>query len=62
MYEPKVLYQHKMFNVEPRIKSEKEQDFSFIAYVSMDDLFDKLKLLNYEREFLSGLKIKPLHK
>lgn len=51
-----------MFNVEPRIKSEKEQDFSFNVYVAMEDLYDKIKLLNYEQEFLSGLKLKPLHK
>lgn len=51
-----------MMREEPKILSEKEQEFSFAAFVCMDDLLDKLKLLKYESEFLSGLKMKPIHK
>lgn len=47
---------------ETRIVSEKDQESSFLAYARMEDLLDKLKLLNYESEFLSGLKMKPIHK
>ncbi|XP_050502423.1 intraflagellar transport protein 57 homolog [Diabrotica virgifera virgifera] len=51
-----------MMRNETRILSDKDQEVSFSSYVQMDDLLDKLKLLNYESEFLSGLKIKPIHK
>ncbi|XP_072381073.1 intraflagellar transport protein 57 homolog [Diabrotica undecimpunctata] len=51
-----------MMRNETRILSDKDQELSFSSYVQMDDLLDKLKLLNYESEFLSGLKIKPIHK
>lgn len=45
-----------------RIYTEKEQDNSYKAYCDMEDLLDKLKLLNYEAEFLNFLKIKPIHR
>ncbi|KAG5878758.1 hypothetical protein JTB14_012128 [Gonioctena quinquepunctata] len=51
-----------MIREEHKIISEKEQQFSFAAYTRMEDLLDKLKLLNYESEFLRGLKMKPIHK
>ncbi|CAG9832260.1 unnamed protein product [Diabrotica balteata] len=51
-----------MMRNETRILSDKDQELSFSSYVQMEDLLDKLKLLNYESEFLSGLKIKPIHK
>lgn len=51
-----------MIRADPIIVSEKEQDHSFNAYVQMEELLDKLKLLNYELEFLTNLKIKPIHK
>lgn len=51
-----------MISTEPRIVLEKEQDNSFSAFVTMEYFLDKLKLLNYETEFLKGIKLKPLHK
>ncbi|XP_018572596.1 intraflagellar transport protein 57 homolog [Anoplophora glabripennis] len=51
-----------MIREEPKIVSEKDQESSFTAFACMDDLLDKLKLLKYESEFLSGLKMKPIHK
>ncbi|KAJ8913943.1 hypothetical protein NQ315_015180 [Exocentrus adspersus] len=51
-----------MMREEPKIISEKAQEFSFAAFACMEDLLDKLKLLKYESEFLSGLKMKPIHK
>ncbi|KAJ8938930.1 hypothetical protein NQ318_011692 [Aromia moschata] len=51
-----------MMRAEPRIIPEKELEFSYAHFVCMEDLLDKLKLLKYETEFLSGLKMKPLHK
>lgn len=51
-----------MIRGDPIIVSEKEQEHPFNAYVQMEELLDKLKLLKYESEFLSGLKIKPIHK
>ncbi|CAG9864505.1 unnamed protein product [Phyllotreta striolata] len=51
-----------MMRNEPRIISEKDQGNSFSAYARMEDLLNKLKLLNYESEFLSDLKMKPIHK
>lgn len=51
-----------MIRADPIIVSEKQQEHSFNSYVQMEDLLDKLKLLKYESEFLSGLKIKPIHK
>lgn len=47
---------------DPKIISEKEQDHSFVAFAQMDELLDKLKLLKYETEFLSSLKMKPIHR
>ncbi|XP_074038056.1 intraflagellar transport 57 [Leptinotarsa decemlineata] len=51
-----------MIRGEQKIISEKEQQSSFVAFAQMEDLLDKLKLLNYESEFLRDLKIKPIHK
>ncbi|XP_037086351.1 intraflagellar transport protein 57 homolog [Pollicipes pollicipes] len=34
----------------------------YMAYVVMDDLADKLKLLDYERDFCKPLKMKPLNR
>ncbi|XP_076250955.1 intraflagellar transport protein 57 homolog [Rhynchophorus ferrugineus] len=51
-----------MISTEPRIVSEKEQENPFSAFVTMEYLLDKLKLLNYETEFLKGIKLKPIHK
>ncbi|XP_037071410.1 intraflagellar transport protein 57 homolog [Pollicipes pollicipes] len=35
---------------------------AYMAYVVMDDLTDKLKLLDYERDFCKSLKMKPLNR
>ncbi|CAH0560872.1 unnamed protein product [Brassicogethes aeneus] len=47
---------------EKKIVSEKEQENPFLSFVEMEDLLNKLKVLNYEAEFLRDLKIKPIHK
>lgn len=51
-----------MYRLEAKITSEKEEENSFLAYANMEDLLEKLKILKYETEFLSLLKMKPLHK
>ena len=35
---------------------------AYTPFVIMDDLLDKLKLLNYDREFILDLRIKPLNR
>lgn len=47
---------------EKKIVSDTEQEYPFISFVDCEDLLNKLKLLNYEDEFLKDLKIKPIHK
>ncbi|CAG9770330.1 unnamed protein product [Ceutorhynchus assimilis] len=51
-----------MIRTEAKIVSEKDQENSFAPYTAMEYLLDKLKLLNYEMEFLSEIKLKPIHK
>ena len=34
----------------------------FMPFVVMEDLLDKLKLLNYEQEFVADLKMRPLNR
>ncbi|XP_066154425.1 intraflagellar transport protein 57 homolog [Euwallacea fornicatus] len=51
-----------MIRIGPKIFSEKEQENTFTAFVAMEYLLDKLKLLNYEVDFLSEIKLKPIHK
>ncbi|KAL1505259.1 hypothetical protein ABEB36_004861 [Hypothenemus hampei] len=51
-----------MIRNEQKIISEKEQEYPFTAYATMEYFLDKLKLLNYEKEFLSEVKLKPIHK
>lgn len=55
-----------MFRSEPRIIVEKDDEEnninSFVYYAMMEDLLEKLKILNYEKEFLSDLKMKPIHR
>lgn len=34
----------------------------FMPFVVMEDLLDKLKLLNYEQEFVSELRMRPLNR
>ena len=35
---------------------------AYMPFVVMDDLLDKLKLLDYDKEFLIDLKMKPLNR
>lgn len=35
---------------------------AYAAYVRMDDLIEKLKLLNYDVEFVQNLKMKPVNR
>ncbi|ERL85516.1 hypothetical protein D910_02935 [Dendroctonus ponderosae] len=51
-----------MIRTERKIILEKEQENSFAAYATMEYLLDKLKLLNYETEFLTQIKLKPIHR
>ncbi|KAL3269122.1 hypothetical protein HHI36_008203 [Cryptolaemus montrouzieri] len=55
-----------MFDGGPRIIIEKEDEenstISYLHYVVMEDLLDKLKMLNYEKNFLANLKMKPIHR
>lgn len=51
-----------MIRTESKIVVEKEQENSFTAYATMEFLLDKLKLLNFEKEFLTEIKLKPIHK
>lgn len=51
-----------MFRPEPKIVIGNEQESAYFSYLAMEDLFDKLNLLNYEKEFINELKIKPLHR
>ncbi|XP_060530754.1 intraflagellar transport protein 57 homolog isoform X2 [Cylas formicarius] len=51
-----------MISTDVRIESDKEQEKSFSLFASMDYLLDKLKLLNYETEFLPEIKIRAIHK
>lgn len=47
---------------EPKIVTDKEQNNSYTGYVAMENLIDKLKILNFDSEFTSALKMKPIHK
>ncbi|KAI4463611.1 ift57/hippi [Holotrichia oblita] len=47
---------------EPKIVSDKDQNNSYSGYVAMENLIDKLKILNFDSEFTSALKMKPIHK
>ncbi len=40
--------------------SEKGPGHSYMHFVLMEELLDKLKLLNYEQEYLKELGFKPL--
>lgn len=54
-----------MFRTEPRIIVENDDETitnTFVYHAMMEDLLEKLKILNYEKEFLADLKIKPMHR
>ena len=40
--------------------TEKGPGHAYMQFVVMEEMLDKLKLLNYEQEFLKGLGFKPL--
>lgn len=44
------------------IVSEKPQEKSYVPYVTMVDLIDKLRFLNFDTEFTRKMKMKPIHK
>lgn len=35
---------------------------SYLTFVVMEELLDKLKLLGYDQEFIKALKMKPLNR
>lgn len=53
-----------------RKRNEEEDDegidggpsLQYMPFVVMDDLLDKLKLLNYDKDFVYDLKMKPLNR
>lgn len=51
-----------MFPFEQKIISDKEQEYTFNGYAIAEDLMEKLRLLNYEEEFIRTLKMKPIHR
>lgn len=51
-----------MYRPEPKIVIENEQEMPYTSYIAMEDLIDKLKLLNYDMEFVKDLKMKPLNR
>lgn len=51
-----------MFRQEARIIQENDQENLYLSYLTMEDLLDKLKILNYDNEFVKELKMKPINK
>lgn len=53
-----------MFRDNPKVIIEDESALSipYIVYIRMEDLLEKLKLLNYEIEFVQELKMKPINR
>lgn len=51
-----------MFRPEPKVILENDIPNEAIAIVCMEDLMEKLKLLNYENDFLKKLNMKPLNR
>lgn len=49
-----------MFRNDTRISQENDQINQYITYQMMEDLLDKLKLLNYDTEFVKELKMNPI--
>ena len=35
---------------------------AFVVHIRMEDLLEKLKLLNYDMEFVQELKMKPINR
>lgn len=51
-----------MYRQDVRIVQENEQENSYLVYQHMEDLLDKLKLLNYDTGFIKELKMTPIHR
>ncbi|KAB0800072.1 hypothetical protein PPYR_07952 [Photinus pyralis] len=51
-----------MFRPDEKITNDNDDENKYIAYVGMEDLLEKLKILNYEVELIAELKMKPIHK
>lgn len=48
------------------VATAEEQDpnsaTAFLIFVEMEKLLDKLKVLNYDKEFVQDLKMKPINR
>lgn len=55
-------YKIRMFRTDSRLIQENDQENLYASYLAMEDLLDKLKVLNYDVEFVKELKMKPLNK
>ncbi|KAF2356473.1 Intra-flagellar transport protein 57 [Trinorchestia longiramus] len=42
--------------------SDMSPGLAYSIFISMEELLDKLKLLNYDQQFVSGLRMKPLNR
>ena len=51
-----------MFCVSATVDDESGPGMMFMPFVVMEDLLDKLKLLNYEQEFVAELRMRPLNR
>lgn len=51
-----------MYRQDTRIIQENDQDNLYMSYFINEDLLDKLKLLNYDVEFVKELKMKPINR
>lgn len=51
-----------MFRDNPKIVLEDESALSalYVVHIRMEDLLEKLKLLNYDTEFVQELRMKPI--
>nr|XP_022903462.1 intraflagellar transport protein 57 homolog isoform X1 [Onthophagus taurus] len=51
-----------MLRTEPKILSDGDQENSFAPFVLMENLIEKLKILNFDEEFTTDLKMKRIHR
>lgn len=51
-----------MYRQDARLVQENDQENNFTTHMMMEDLLDKLKLLNYDVEFVKELKMKPINR
>lgn len=50
----------KMYRTEEKLFEN--QNNKYVAFATMEDLLEKLKILQYEADFISNLKMMPIHK